>query len=69
MANPLFNTFGNINPMEQLLNDARAFRSSFTGNAQAEVQKLLSTGQMSQQQFNQLSQIANQFLQTMGGRL
>ena len=69
MANPLYNMFGGnapINPIAQLVRDAKAFRKSFTGNPKDEVQRLLNSGQMSQQQFNQFSQIAQQVLQAVG---
>ena len=69
MANPLYNMFGGnspMNPMAQLVRDAKAFKKSFTGNPKDEVQRLLNSGQMSQQQFNQFSQIAQQVIQAMG---
>jgi hypothetical protein len=69
MANPLYNMFGGnapMNPMAQLVRDAKNFRKSFTGNPKDEVQRLLNSGQMSQQQFNQFSQIAQQVVQAMG---
>ena len=69
MANPLYNMFGGntpINPMAQLVRDAKAFKKTFTGNPKDEVQRLLNSGQMSQQQFNQFSQIAQQVVQAMG---
>lgn len=70
MANPLYNMFGGnnapMNPMAQLVRDAKNFRKSFTGNPRDEVQRLLNSGQMSQQQFNQLSQIAQQVVQAVG---
>ena len=69
MANPLYNMFGGnapMNPMAQLVRDAKVFRKSFTGNPKDEVQRLLNSGQMSQQQFNQFSQIAQQVVQAMG---
>lgn len=69
MPNPLYNMFGGnapINPMAQLVRDAKAFKKSFTGNPKDEVQRLLNSGQMSQQQFNQFSQIAQQVVQAMG---
>lgn len=69
MANPLYNMFGGnapINPMAQIVRDAKNFRKSFTGNPKDEVQRLLNSGQMSQQQFNQFSQIAQQVVQAMG---
>jgi hypothetical protein len=63
VGNPLFNQFGNQNNnMSDLINQIMDFRKNFTGNPKEEVEKLLSSGQMSQQQFNQLSQIANQIL-------
>lgn len=65
--NPLFNSMGNqSNPMADLIRQAKEFRKSFTGNPRDEVQRLLNTGAMSQQQFNQFSQIAQQVVQAMG---
>ena len=72
MANPLYNMFGGnapINPLAQLVRDAKNFRKSFTGNPKDEVQRLLNSGQMSQQQFNQFSQIAQQVVQAMGDEI
>lgn len=63
MGNPLFNQFGNQNNnMNNLINQIMDFKKNFTGNPKQEVEKLLSSGQMSQSEFNQLSQIANQIL-------
>ena len=72
MANPLYNMFGGnvpMNPVAQLVRDAKNFRKSFTGNPKDEVQRLLNSGQMSQQQFNQFSQIAQQVVQAMGDEI
>ncbi|MBR5823621.1 MAG: hypothetical protein IKY67_05730 [Paludibacteraceae bacterium] len=67
MANPLYNAMGNqSNPMADIIRQAKDFKKSFTGNPRDEVQRLLNSGQMSQQQFNQLSQIAQQVVQAMG---
>jgi hypothetical protein len=67
MANSLFNQFGRQNnPMEQLAQQAREFQRQFSGNPRQEVERLLRTGAMSQQQFNQFSQIAQQVAQFMG---
>lgn len=62
MANPLFGQFGGQNNMNAFIKQIMNFRKNFTGNAKQEVEKLLTSGQMSQSQFNQLSQIANQIL-------
>lgn len=65
--NPLFNAMGNQpNPMADIIRQARNFKKQFTGNPRDEVQRLLNTGAMSQNQFNQLSQIAQQVVQAMG---
>ena len=69
MANPLYNMFGRnapINPIAQLVRDAKDFRKSFTGNPKDEVQRLLNSGQLSQADFNRYSQIAQQVVQAMG---
>jgi hypothetical protein len=67
MANPLFNTFGNNNQFGNLIQQAQAFKRQFTNiNPRAEVERLLNSGQMSQQQFNEYSQIAQQVAQMMG---
>ena len=67
MANPLFNTFGNKNQFGDLIKQAQEFKKQFANiNPRAEVERLLNSGQMSQQQFNEYSQIAQQVAQMMG---
>ena len=63
MANNLFNALnGNqTNPMKQLVSDAKKLRQTMQ-NPRAEVERLLQTGAMSQQKFNELSQIAQQIV-------
>ena len=63
MANPLFDQFGGqqTNPMQQLVADARKLKQTMQ-NPRAEVERLLQTGAMSQQKFNELSQIAQQIV-------
>ena len=69
MANRLYNQFGRPNnSFEQLAQQARDFRKQFSGNPRQEVERLLQTGQMSQAQFNQFSQIAQQVAQFMGDK-
>lgn len=53
------------NPM-QIINDFMRFAKEFKGNPQQEVMNMLNNGQMSQQQFEQLSQQAKQFQQILG---
>ena len=67
MSNALYNQFGRQNnPFEQLAKQARDFRKQFSGNPRQEVERLLRTGAMSQQDFNRYSQIAQQVVQFMG---
>lgn len=63
MPNPLFSQFGGqqVSPMQQLVADARKLKQTMH-NPRAEVERLLQTGQMSQSQFNQFSQIAQQII-------
>lgn len=64
MANPLYSQFGNkpVNNggMSQFMSDFQRLQQTIK-NPRQEVEKLLQSGVMSQQQFNQFSQIANQF--------
>ena len=71
MANPLFNMFGN-NPqsgsfgnMTQLMSQYNEFKSNFQGDPKQKVQELMNSGQMSQEQFAQLSSMAQTFQQLM----
>ena len=63
MANNLYQSLNGqkTNPMQQLVADARKLRQTMQ-NPRAEVERLLQTGQMSQAQFNQFSQIAQQIV-------
>lgn len=64
MANPLFSALGGqqVNPMAQLVADAKRLKQSMTTNPREEVQKLLNSGAMSQEDFNRYAQIANQLV-------
>lgn len=63
--NELFQQFGSRTPMPggigNLIQQFQQFRASFQGNPQQQVQQLLNSGKMSQEQFNQLAGLANQF--------
>lgn len=64
MANPLYNPMQN-NPYAEIIAQAREMQKTFQGNPRDVVQQLLNSGQMSQNQFNQLSQIAQQIVPFM----
>ena len=69
MGNPLYNQYKqpiNDGGLSQIVEQAKQMRKTFNGNPQQVVQNLLNSGRMSQSQFNQLSQIANQVVQAMG---
>ena len=63
MANNLYQALNGqqTNPMKQLVADARKLRQTMQ-NPRAEVERLMQTGQMSQAQFNQYAQIAQQIV-------
>lgn len=70
MSNPLFGMFGNrsqvSNPMSNMLTQFNQFKNSFNGDPRQKVQELLNSGQMSQEQFNQLREMAVQFQKMFG---
>lgn len=62
--------FGMPSPFQNftnMLSQFNSFRANFQGNPQQKVQELLNNGQMSQEQFRQLSNMAQQFRQFIGG--
>ena len=64
MGNPFFNQntpMQSPNPMMNMLQQFQQFKANFRGDPRQRVQELLNSGQMSQQQFNYLSNLANQF--------
>ena len=60
MKNPLFNEFRPKNGMDGFIAQVKQMQQNFQGNPKDEVQRLLNSGQMSQQQFNEFAQMANQ---------
>lgn len=54
------------NPM-QMIQQFQQFKQQFTGDPKAEVQKLLTSGKLSQQQLNQLQSMAQQFQGLLNG--
>ena len=72
MANPLFNALGGgqmpgmMGQFQNMVQQFRQFQQTFQGDPKAEVEKLVQSGRISQQQLNQLQQVAGQFQQLMG---
>lgn len=69
--NPLFNALGGgqmpgaMGQFQNLVQQFQQFKQSFQGDPKAEVEKLVQSGRISQQQLNQLQQMAGQFQQLM----
>lgn len=67
MSNKLFQEMGSVgNPYAQMIGEINKFAQSIKGNPQQMVQKLLNSGEMSQSEFNRLSQMAQQIAPFMG---
>lgn len=67
-VNPLFNVLqGNAQMMPQngLLAQFERFRAMFKGDPKAQIQQMLNSGQITQAQYNQAVQMANQFAQML----
>lgn len=64
MTNTIFNALNQNNMITQF----NAFMRSFTGDPKQEVQKLLDSGRMSQEEFSRLSETANQMQSLLLGR-
>lgn len=60
MSNPLYNQMNNNNA--NIMQKFQQFKSQFQGNPQEQVQQLLNSGKMSQAQFNNLRQMAQNML-------
>ena len=70
MPNPLYGQFGgqqNNNGFSDFMNDFSRLQQTVK-NPRQEVERLLNTGAMSQQDFNRFGQMANQVMQMMGGK-
>jgi hypothetical protein len=57
MSNPLFNQMQQNN----IVSEFERFCANFKGDPKAAVERLLASGQMTQQQFNQIQAMATQF--------
>lgn len=75
MSNPIFQRFGGSNTpqnplgnMMNLVQQFNQFKTNFRGDPKQQVQQLLESGQMSQEQFNQLSEMAKQFQSIFGSK-
>ena len=66
MPNSLFKQYGNNSQYENLLKQFNQFRNSFKGNARDQVQQMLNSGRITQEQYNQAVQQANALARMLG---
>lgn len=64
MAN-LFNNLGQGNNLMSTLKRFQQFKQTFQGNPQQQVQQLLNSGKITQEQYNQAVEMAKQLQQFM----
>lgn len=64
--NPLYNEMQNN--QGNMLQRFQQFRQNFHGDPRQQVQQLLNSGKVSQQQYNQAVQMAQQFQRMFGGK-
>lgn len=71
MNNPLFQQMGGGMPnngMAHMIQRFNQFRQQFNGDPRQQVQQLLNSGRVSQQQYNDAVQMANQLQRMIGGK-
>ena len=69
MGNSLFNALNgnmNIGNMGDFMTRLQNFKRTMQGDPRQQIQQMLNTGQISQQQFNQAAQMATQIQRMMG---
>lgn len=70
MSNPLYSMLGGMNPMPnnnmmQLLQQFMQFKQNFRGDPRQQVQQMLNSGRVTQDQYNRAVQMANMLQQMM----
>lgn len=67
MGNPFFNALGGgrmpgpMGNFQQMMTQFRQFKQTFQGDPKAEVEKLLQSGKINQEQLNMVQGLAKQF--------
>lgn len=67
MGNPIYEMLGNSMPfnMGDFMNRFNQFRQAYHGDPKAQIQQMLNSGQITQDQFNRASQMATQIQRMM----
>ena len=71
MANNLFQAMGpqnNLGQMGNIVRQFQQFRQTFQGDPRQQVQSLLNSGRVSQDQYNRAVQMANQLQKMITGK-
>ena len=69
MGNPFFNALGGgkmpgpLGNFQQMMQQFQQFKQTFQGDPKAEVEKMLQSGKINQQQLNMVQGLAQQFQQ------
>ena len=66
MANQLYNEMGGGNPQNNFLQRFNQFRQNFSGNPQQQIQRMLNSGQITQEQYNRAVQQAQNIMRMLG---
>lgn len=66
MNNPFSGMMGN--PFQMMMQKFMQFRQGFQGNPQEQIQQILNSEKVNQQQYQQAVQMAQQFRQMLGGK-
>ena len=71
MSNPLFQQMGQgqmPGGLQQMMQRFAQFRQTFQGDPRQQIQQMLNSGRVTQDQYNQAVQVAQQLQKLMGGR-
>lgn len=70
MSNPIFQQMGQqqMPGMQQIMSRFQQFQQTFKGDPRQQVQQLLNSGRVSQDQYNQAVQVAQQLQRMLGGK-
>ena len=68
MTKQLYQMMGQQKPNNNIMRQFQQFRQMFQGDPRQQVQQMLNSGKITQQQYNQAVQLANQLMGMMGGK-
>lgn len=68
MSNPLYGMMNQMPMMNPLMQKLQQFSQMFRGDPKAQVEQMLSSGRVSQAQYNQAVQMAQQIQRMIGKR-